>query len=845
LRVLLTAALLLIAIGQLGCCAMALADELFVRNAGKNVGIDTVYQFDRPVTGRGAVDIEWTDVLGRLVDKREMRIDLSGAKQFRFSLDPSRAVTIKNKLEVRVLLRRKSRSPAAERRANTVFYVRPKADPWTDYQIIAWQPQTRAGYMALKQIGVTAGMVMSDRRDVPGQEVLGQVGDLLDLDLGWYLENAATDFYAAYHRWFPGRPVNWRFEDLKQRYRADPQSLAAFVRDPSLSDPAWLAKITARLNTNVRLLRAYRPLFYSLGDETGIADLAAFWDFDLSPASLREMRQWLRVRYGDLASLNQEWGTFFRSWDAVVPMTTNEAIGRADQNFAAWGDFKEWMDVSFARALKRGTEAIHAADPKARSAIEGGQIPGWGGYDYSRLATSVDVIELGDEAENVEMLRSFNPKNIMLTTSYTGGAGEEHRVWRELLRGTRGLILWDDQEQLLDKNGLIEKRGREMARYLGKLRNGIGALLMNSRRHEDPIAILYSPISMKIQWLLDRIRAGDDWTRRSAETEYEDDAVRVSIRNYARTIEHLGLQHRFVSAEQVSNGELKRGRYRVLILPGVIALSDRAAVKIRDFVRQGGTAIADGLPGTFDEHGRRRSTAVLGKIFPGEPVDTRTATRFGKGQAISLTAPRAGDAEARKHLQAILSSAGISSIFSLRKPDGGAVDDVESYIFEQGSVRIIALLRDLKAGEAEKEAEYLELSLPEAYEIYNVREPGLPKRTARLPIKLDAASPTILALSQGTLPSPRIAGPVAVHAGEKAIFRIGCNGEAGRCPGFLHMKITDPDGLPVPYYGGNLPEATRSYCLPVALNDKRGVWTIHARNSLSGEDATAQLVVTP
>ena len=48
------------------------------------------------------------------------------------------------------------------------------------------------------------------------------------------------------------------------------------------------------------------------------------------------------------------------------------------------------MDVAFARAIEAGTEAIHEADPEAVSAIEGGQIPGWGGYDYSRLAASVD-----------------------------------------------------------------------------------------------------------------------------------------------------------------------------------------------------------------------------------------------------------------------------------------------------------------------------------------------------------------------------------------------------------------------------------------------------------------------
>jgi hypothetical protein len=78
----------------------------------------------------------------------------------------------------------------------------------------------------------------------------------------------------------------------------------------------------------VSALRRYRPLFYNLGDETGIADLTAFWDFDLSAPSLAAMREWLKGRYGDLARLNQEWGAAFSSWEAVAPMMMREAIGR-------------------------------------------------------------------------------------------------------------------------------------------------------------------------------------------------------------------------------------------------------------------------------------------------------------------------------------------------------------------------------------------------------------------------------------------------------------------------------------------------------------------------------------
>jgi hypothetical protein len=89
----------------------------------------------------------------------------------------------------------------------------------------------------------------------------------------------------------------------------------------------------------VRALHPYRPLYYSLGDETGIGDLAAFWDFDFSDFSLAAMREWLKSDYESLAALNQQWGTAFRRWDEVVPMTTDEAMSRSDENYSACADF--------------------------------------------------------------------------------------------------------------------------------------------------------------------------------------------------------------------------------------------------------------------------------------------------------------------------------------------------------------------------------------------------------------------------------------------------------------------------------------------------------------------------
>jgi hypothetical protein len=116
-----------------------------------------------------------------------------------------------------------------------------------------------------------------------------------------------------------------------------------------------LKTIHDRLVASARTNLPYRPLFYNLGDEPGIADLAAFWDFDYSDPSLSAFRSWLVERYGTMAALKQQRGTAFPRWDGVMPETTNEATKRTDHNFSSWSDFKEWMDVAFARALKAGS----------------------------------------------------------------------------------------------------------------------------------------------------------------------------------------------------------------------------------------------------------------------------------------------------------------------------------------------------------------------------------------------------------------------------------------------------------------------------------------------------------
>ena len=667
---------------------------------------------------------------------------------------------------------------------------------------------------------------------------------LVDADLRCYLENIATDFYSPYHKWYDGRSVDWLFLEAKQRYWANPRDRAAFMREPSLSDPEWVNKIRDRLIRSVRPLHPYRPLYYNLGDETGIGDLAAFWDFDLSDLSLAAMREWLKDDYDSLAALNQQWGTTFRNWDEVVPMTTDEAMSRSDENFSAWADFKEWMDIAFARALKSGTNAVHVADPSAVSAIEGAQIPGWGGYDYSRLATSVDAMELYAYGENIPIARSLNPGLILLTTSFEGGPTEAHRVWRELLRGTRGLILWDDKSEFVGDDGSLGDRGRAAATYFGEMRNGLGALLINSRRHTDPIGILYSPASWRIQWLLDRRASVEEWSRRGASTEYQDNAIRVSTRQFAHALEHMGLQYRFVSSEQVRRGAL-RGDYRVVVLPHTIALGASETAEIRGFVERGGVVIADSEPGRFDEHGRRITKPALSDIFAG-PVN-RSAARFvfGKGKAIYLASANGRDRQNFQRLSRILDNAGVKPPFPVLRIDGRPANDVETSIFHNGELTIVALQRDYLPASPPDTLETVVLDLPRTFSVYDLRARQFLGSTDRLEFELGPVEPVLLSLSGKPIAPPSIAGPHRAHLGEIAGFQIRSNSPVEHR--VIRLDVTDPEGGTIAHYSENLvvDGAQTTKLLPLALNDKTGVWGLRATDLPSGGIAMAELQVDP
>lgn len=584
------------------------------------------------------------------------------------------------------------------------------ADPRLDSpQLLMWQDRTAAQWTGLRAMGFTGAKLQG----TGGGINTAYRATLRAAGIPYYLENLATDFYAPYHRFTPGKTVTWLYDAAKARYRAgDP---AAFVREPGLSDPAWTARLRDRLAAAVRESAGDRPLFYNLGDESGISDLAAAWDFDMAPASLAAFRIWLQTQYPDLAALNRQWAAAFPSWDAVTPELTDAALRRADDNFSAWSDFKAFMDVAFAAAVRHGTDALHGADPQALSALEGAQVPGWGGYDYALLAPAVDVMEIYDYGQSLDLALAHNPALVALRTSFGRGPREAHAAWQHALHGGRGTVVWDEDDDVALPDGTPGPRGRDIAAWHA----AIAAVAPALRQPDpDPVAVYVNQASFRMRWLLDRRAGSHDWAARDAEREYDDTAWRAARRVLLGRLGELGVMPRFVAALDAASLQ----GVRVLFLPHAIAMPDADVAAVEAFRAAGGTVLADTPPAVFDGHGRRRETPVLTGVKQPEAVRPLGI----ESNPATLAA-----------LALLLQESGAAPRAAFRGPDGQRAAGIEARWFRTPRGLALALHAARPWGAPPR----IVLQMPAA-EITDLRTPGPPRPAGE--ILLDPIEPTIL-----------------------------------------------------------------------------------------------------
>ncbi|HEU4754679.1 MAG TPA: beta-galactosidase trimerization domain-containing protein [Armatimonadota bacterium] len=317
---------------------------------------------------------------------------------------------------------------------------------------------------------------------------------------------------------------------------------------------------------------------------------------------------WLAEVYGAAAPSRERWITY----EEVRPLLDRWSV----REFDASPLLDQWSfnDSVWCNFLGDLVEHANSVDPETPCGIVGGQAPNaFGGYDYAKLMRKVQYIEAYNLGSSQAIIRSFNPHNALpAVTSHFHQSVEDDiwQVWYYLAHGNRGHIGW--VEGWFD--GETPRPWHDqVAPHYRQAGDKIGPLLQGAEWRHDGVALYYSHPSIQLGWVLDAAAHGKTWVNRDG--DHRLGASHLVRHAWENMLRDSGLQYSFVSyVDAIQQGI--PAAYRVLILPACLCLSDAEAEAITAFCRNGGTVIADYLPGVWDQHGRGRAAGgALDALF--------------------------------------------------------------------------------------------------------------------------------------------------------------------------------------------------------------------------------------
>jgi len=366
------------------------------------------------------------------------------------------------------------------------------------------------------------------------------------------------------------------------------------IRKLCLSDPK-VHKRMENLSSRVSWQDKYGALYRGGEDES---NYITKWEGCYSKFCQKEFRIWLKKEYGSLKALNKEWDTDYSEWNQVFAMIAEEVKGR--KSYAPWLDHRSFNERNFARALSSIKRGANRHMPNTRISLSG--TPGtnaFNAWNWYRIMQVLEAIE-SYGGEQTTMQRCFK-QGFLIWLPWIGYNSEKEMLdWNiidSLFQGATGFSVFSGNFNI-NPDFTLPRAGRDLKASLDVFKKGKAEVIMNSEYRAYPITFLYSPASIKVNWM-----------------EKNFELYKSEVNGMKMLLADANSDYDYVAYQQLEDSNLLQNKYKMFYLPLSTALSDKEVAQIEAFVKNGGVLITDMASGRFSGHGRKRSISALDKVF--------------------------------------------------------------------------------------------------------------------------------------------------------------------------------------------------------------------------------------
>ena len=594
----------------------------------------------------------------------------------------------------------------------------------------------------------------------------------------------------------------------------------------------WQRKLRA-FEARVREVAPYR-CSYTLGDDQHISYSQ---DLGYSPMALDRFRAYLKQAYGDLAGVNRIWRSSLTDWTEIDEAFVQGQKGK--KNVAPWIDHRSFMDEMFTRRHEQMRTLAREYDPDARAGAgslweSSGHGASLVGVDWERMLDRLDYHGCYSYHENMyKELRRCWLRPGSIASSIWGSypamrmtrnrAANQWAAWVSLLHDHKVFFLYNlnyGSEALIFHDLMPAPVLQWSLNEIELMKQGLATLVYDSPREDDPIAALFSQRNVHVCNALQSKAVRDHVQAVELATTLLQDCAR---------------QYKMTRLDWIEQGALGAKGYKLLVLPAVPALTDAQEAKIRAFVKAGGRILASAPFGTHDDHAW--------------PRDGDFATRYGLSEeqvqyldleTYKMRRQSAEGAAIRKQTHAFLQACGIPAAVRL-DGDERWLHNVEVIRHRCGEGRIVSLLYDILAPTPNDGSLTCTMVLPQKAHVYAVQSGKYVGFTDRLENVVVSPGPaTVFAVLPAKVTDVTVTfaqptwGP---GTDRQATVRVGWDGAPGAHTA-VHVRVLEPGGKERREYRTNVlvKAGEGRFVLSLAENDRRGQWTLVARDALSGKE---------